>query len=384
MIRKLVKKILGETLVLDIRNFKHKVGVKFYIEIENIKQFIKTLKIGNSSKYLDMINLATKKINEYSNSNNIVFHNPYFSGVTSATKELFERLVPMEDLYRNKDIKRIGDAILENGIKQVYFSAFCYNWDKLIKYIKNKNRKIIVKVYWHGSNSQINDVYGWDKNQRFIELERKGFVDQIALCKESMINFYKFDGINTHFLNNTVNFDGSLYKVKDTNNKEIRLGIYSANPEWRKNMMIHVASAKLIPNAVLDMVPINQEAKRFSELIGVKMDGLTNKVKREDLLARMAKNTVNLYVTFSECAPMLPIESLEVGVPCITGNNHHYFTNTELEKYLVVNNETDIEEVSKKIKLCIENKDKILSLYKEWKKKNDLLTKKQIKEFIGD
>ena len=81
---------------------------------------------------------------------------------------------------------------------------------------------------------------------------------------------------------------------------------------------------------------------------------------------RMAKNTVNLYVTFSECSPMLPLESFEVGVPCITGNNFHYVENNELEKYLVVDKEDDIENIYKKIESAMKNSDKIVELYKKY------------------
>ena len=113
------------------------------------------------------------------------------------------------------------------------------------------------------------------------------------------------------------------------------------------------------------------------------MDGPSKIIPREELLSRMAKNDVNLYVTFSECAPMLPLESLEVGVPCISGNNHHYFKNTPLEKYLIINNETDVLEIKEKIELCIKEKSEILRLYKNWKVDNALYTKKQIDKFIG-
>ena len=81
---------------------------------------------------------------------------------------------------------------------------------------------------------------------------------------------------------------------------------------------------------------------------------------------------------------MLPIESFEVGTICITGNNHHYFKNTELEKYLVVNNEESPVEISEKIKLCIENKEEILKLYKDWKKKNDEDSLNCVKEFLNE
>ena len=97
----------------------------------------------------------------------------------------------------------------------------------------------------------------------------------------------------------------------------------------------------------------------------------------------MSNNSINLYVTFSECAPMLPIESFEVNVPCILGNNNHYFKDTELEKYIVVKNEENPKEVSDKIISCIENKEKIMTLYKTWKKENDALSKKSVKDFLN-
>lgn len=148
-------------------------------------------------------------------------------------------------------------------------------------------------------------------------------------------------------------------------------------------MMCQVAAVKLLKDATIDMVPLNKQAKKLADSLDVVMEGPDKPIPREELFKRMSKNDVNLYVTFSECAPMLPLESLEVGVPCITGNNHHFFKGTELEKYLVVNNETDVEEIKKKIDKCIKEKDTILKLYKTWKKENDNYTKKQIKMYLG-
>ena len=120
-------------------------------------------------------------------------------------------------------------------------------------------------------------------------------------------------------------------------------------------MYSQIAAVKLLPNAVIDMVPLNEDAKRFAENYGIEIKGVEKSIPREELMKRMAQNDVNLYVTFSECAPMLPLESMELGVPCITGNNHHYFKNSELEKYIVINNETDIEEIKNVIKMLKEN-----------------------------
>ena len=97
----------------------------------------------------------------------------------------------------------------------------------------------------------------------------------------------------------------------------------------------------------------------------------------------MSLNDVNLYVTFTECSPVIPLESLELGVPCITGNNHSYFKDSELEKYLVVKSEDDIDEIHEKIKLCLSEKENIMKLYSNWKKDYDVIAKKLLKDFIN-
>ena len=72
---------------------------------------------------------------------------------------------------------------------------------------------------------------------------------------------------------------------------------------------------------------------------------------------------------------MLPLESLEVGVPCITGNNHHYFKNDELEKFLVVNQESNPIDIKNKIEAAFDwesarytKPDKPLDAFDTWKK----------------
>ena len=100
------------------------------------------------------------------------------------------------------------------------------------------------------------------------------------------------------------------------------------------------------------------------------------------MLKRIANNDVNVYVTFTECAPLIPLESLELGVPCITGDNHHYFEGTKLEKYLVVSKEDNIIEIYNQIMKALQNKEEILKEYKLWKKDYDLLAKKSVENFL--
>ena len=53
-------------------------------------------------------------------------------------------------------------------------------------------------------------------------------------------------------------------------------------------------------------------------------------------------------------------------------------------KYLVVDNEESPVEIANKIELCINNQEKVLKLYKDWKKKNDTNSIKSAIDFIND
>lgn len=311
----------------------------------------------------------------------IVMHNPDWLGITSATIELFDdNRVPCGEFLRKKDMKKFANVILEKSIKQVVFSAMCIGWKDLAYYLKKKNPDIIIKVFWHGSISQVSEPYGWKRNIELIDMSKDGTITMFGTCKESLVKFYENLGINTKFIMNNVVLNK---KIKHKDPKNIVIGLYAAKKDdWRKNLFAQIAAVSLIKDATIDIIPMDYEAATFAANLGLKVTGIDKPIPRDELLKRMANNTMNLYVTFSECAPMLPIESFEVGTICLTGNNHHYFKNTELENYLVVDNEESPVEIAKKINLCIKNKDKVMKLYKTWKEENDKNSMSSALEFI--
>lgn len=358
------------------------------------KKYDKQLKLGigiDNKKISKRVDEALVKLEEYkeAKADYVIIHNPYWMGVTSATKEAFTNLLPLEEIYSANDVERLAKKILECNIKQVIFSAFNNGWDLLARKIKELDKNVKVKVFWHGSHSQVIEFQNWNTNVMALNLQKEGIVDVFATCKESMLNFYKYQGYTTAFIKNTVNLDPELQNKilqekensKNTSGK-LKIGMYSANMDWRKNMFNQLAAASLIENSEICSIPLNFDAEVFCSKVSQNIDGIRKGVPREELLMQMAKNDINLYVTFSECAPMLPIESMEVGTLCITGDNHHYFKDTPLEEYLVVKREDDVIAISEKIRYALENKEKIFELYKTWKKEYDITTQKSIEEFL--
>lgn len=334
-----------------------------------------------TEEYLSRLECTISNIEKNKNKEYIVFHNEQWLGVTSATKELFDNTIDMGEIYRKQDIQKIGDTILKNNIPQVIFSSFAIGDKELVEYLKSESDSIKIKTYWHGSHSQVLDAYGWQRNLEIIELHKKQKIDVMASCKESLQKFYQKEGYNSIFLTNKVTVTNQ--KEKQESNPNIKIGLYAAKcDDWRKNMYSQIAAVSLIDGAIIDMVPLNDHAKEFAKMLNVKIEGLEQSLPREQLIDRMAKNDINLYVTFSECAPMLPLESFEMDVPCITGNNHHYFMNSPLEEWIIVNNEANPIEIKEKIENAIKNKDKILKEYQKFNVENLEKAKKQIQDFI--
>lgn len=378
-----------------LRTVKNNLGYKKYIMSQNIKKKFSVKEdpgIDTAKEKLQeyiKINLEAEKSGKQLPIDYVIIHNPRWLGVTSATKELFKNLLPLEEVFLDKNVNLISDMILKSKVKQVIFSAFDYGWDKIAIRLKKLNPEIKIKSFWHGSHSQVIEKINWETNVMIINLHKQGIIDVMGTCKESLVNFYKSQGYKTAFLNNTVVLNDELKKRIENKKKNIqntdklKLGLYSAGTDWRKNTYNQVMAASLFKNATLEVIPLRYELQKIAYKNDLNIIGSDSHLKREDLLLEMAKNDITLYVTFSECAPMLPIESLEVGTICITGNNHHYFDNTKLYDYLVVEREDDVMAIYEKINYALEHKDEIFKLYKEWKKSNDERTKKSVEEFLN-
>lgn len=381
-----------------IRKFGEKNGIRILNCMRRIKNmFLKILRIPakvlklivkNKHKinksYIESVNKTNKDLLELNCKSYVAFYNPDWFGVANATKELFKYSVPCKELLRKKDIEKIKSIIIEKNIKMVIFSGFCIGWKNLAKTLHNNG--VICKTYFHGSHSQVLEPYGWQRNMEIYKLQKDGIITTMATCKASLVNFYKSHGCNCLLLSNKVNVK-KYKKTIQSKSDEIRIGIYAAKTtEFRKNAFTALSAASLIKSkkVIVDMIPLTKNAKSYSELLKLDIDGVESSVSREELLQRMANCDIVIYTTFSECAPMMPIEAFSQNTICICGNNCHYFKNNELENYIVVNSENNPMEIANKIELCLAEKKKVLDLYKVWEKHNNDECKMLLNNFLKD
>lgn len=376
-LKNLVKRFIKKDgfLYRNIRKIYHVLSTAKY-KITNNK------KIKEEHKhYTEMANKAIEEIKKYNNKDYIVLYNPTWLGVANSTKGLFENIVPLEHVYEKKDIQKLTDTIIENNIKSVIFSQICDGWTKMIKEIKSKNENVIVKVIWHGNCYEYFSDFTWNLNKEVMNLYKEKKIDSFGFVRSIMYEFYKKAGFKSFYLQNNVHLD-HIKRVKKEKSGKKKIGVYNADSRELKNIYTSLSSIKLVPDAVADVVPINEGAKKFTEVLDLETTSIDDYIPSEELLERIQQNEVNLYPTFTENAPMFPLESFELGIPCLLGNNNDYFVGTKLGEYVILTKEDDPKYIKDRIINCMENKEEIMKLYREWKKDFDKKCEKWVEEFV--
>lgn len=364
--------------------FIYKVIRKIYHILSSIKyRIVNGKNVRKQNKhYTEQVELAVKKLEDYKNKEYIVFYNPTWLGVANSTKGLFKNIVPLEQVFGKKNIKKIAEAVVNNNIKSVIFSQIVDGWVDVLKKIKELNSNIIVKVIWHGNCYEFFSDYTWNLNKDVMNLYKQGKIDSFGFVRSTMYEFYKKAGFKSYYLQNNVHLDNIERVEKEKSDDKIKIGIYNADTRELKNIYTALSSMKLVPNCVADVVPINEGAKKFTEILGLETSYVEDYIPTEDLLKRIQQNEVNIYPTFTENAPMFPLESFEMGVPCLLGNNNDYFVGTKLGEFVILTKEDDPKYIKERITNCVKHKDEIMNLYKEWKKEFDIKCDKLVEEFI--
>lgn len=399
-----LKKYLKENMNNDgyiykkVNNVYHKLSAKKWEFQENrrIKKENKTIYLA---KYNRQIVANACKLIKKTNYNYIALYNPTWLGVANSTKGLFESCIPLEKLKNRKLRKKVLDEIVKNNnIETVIFSQMVDGWEDLIKELHRAKKELKIKVIWHANNYETISDYTWNLKKELISMYNDGYVCALGFVKKTMAEFYKNRGYNAYYFSNNVNSNINQnekeynkeekrkeeYKEEDKNkDKEIKIGLYNAHSREIKNIFTQMLATKFFENAVVDIVPSSEQIEDYAKMNNMKYTNVSYFIPTDELMERIKQNDINVYATFTECAPMFPMESFESGVPCIIGNNNDYFKGSKLRDYVCVNREDDPLEIYNKIKEVLENKEEVMELYKKWKTNFNIENEKLVKEFIN-
>lgn len=287
------------------------------------------------------------------------------------------------DLDVNNSFKIVEEQI-KHGVEQIIFFGLEIGWDKLMIKTKDKYSNIKIKVVCNTLDSLL--YYEYERNNFFkmLELSKKEVIDNIAFLKKGQYEVYKQLGYKCVYLMQNYRKNGD-FELRNKNDNQINIGIYPLNYTWDKNIFNQLCIGKFVENSVINYNMLDERMKDFLDTMEIKnKEDNIKSISENEILEKISKNDIIISCSFTEYFHTMFFISMEMGVPCIIGNTSNLFNETEeLKQYVVTDAEDNAIINSKLVTRCLENKQKIILLYRNWKEKYDKIADESKKMFLN-
>lgn len=298
---------------------------------------------------------------------------------TFIIKNMFENNEKIDMGWTEKEITenlKIIENKIEDDKKQIIFFGLEIGWAELIRKIREKHKNPI-KVICNTSDALL--YYDYERNNFFdlLRLSKENIIDKIGFLKKGQYEVYKNKKYNSSYILENYKLD-SKYEIKSEKGK-IKIGIYPLNYTWDKNIFNQLSVGKFIDNSIINYNELDYKMTEFLKIM--KINSKAQKINEQNIFNNILENDINISCSFTEYLHTIFFLSMELGVPCITGNNED-FLNSELKEYLVVEAEDNPIKIAEKLNKCIQNKEKIMESYEIWKKEYNKKAENSIKEFL--
>lgn len=290
--------------------------------------------------------------------------NPQWRGIYSSTKNLFDNILELPDDLNECTGLEYARLLATANCKVVVIQGFPITYYHLATALRRIAPQTRIAVIWHGTFLQSNEDYVWRSFRQVEQLYRDGVVWKWGFVKARMAEVMANRGIRTGFLQNMVREIPG--KPSDPLQGGPHFGIWLLNAtNWHKNPLASIAAISMFPSAIIHSSGSNEFIQEYIQFFGIQHAFLrSNPIDQTSIRDHLAKMHLNLYVTLSECAPMLPLESLSVGVPCLIGPTTYYFEDHEyLRERLVVPQPDDAGLIARYISRALEERDDIVNAY---------------------
>ncbi len=307
---------------------------------------------------------------------------PEWRGVKSATENLIKHIFMLDDTLDCYEGERIASIIAQTGCKRIVYGGFPQTYIHLVNSLKKIDPGFENYVFWLSSFLQTDEDYAWKSFQLIDKLCRQGDLKKWGFAKKGMAETVARTGVNTGFIKSCVRDIPVSSSSPDSGGPH--LGIWALAPIWRKTPYAMLAAAREIDNSEVFVVGQDLRAKEFAQYLGLNIHYQQEPVPQNDMVAVLGRMHVNLYVTLSECSPMLPLESLAAGAPCLFGPTSHLFEdNSYLHSRLVVPYPDRSDCIATYIKQALKERDQIIEEYKEYAINYNKSARKSLIDFLG-
>lgn len=322
----------------------------------------------------------------------VAVHCPKWLGVTSSTRILFEHCYPVpntaaEDpfLLTDEDIELHAKLLAEASVERVVFSGGDESHLRIARRLRELSPSTTVDMLWHGSYVQFCEDYVWQITKMWIDAAKSGVIRSICTVKAGMEDLFRSLGVPSALVLNYV--PGEIEnppQLKDDGH--IHAGMWISGAVYRKIPHAMLSAIKMSGNVWLHGAGLDARAREVVETFEIPAGELhAEPLPQDRLRAAIRRTHLSLYVTFSECCPMLPLESLQLGVPCLVGPVSHLFEdNAFLTERLVVPQPDRADVIARYIERAFAEREEIVAEYARYAPGYNLIAKRSVEKFIEE
>ena len=175
---------------------------------------------------------------------------------------------------------------------------------------------------------------------QLIQATQDGHVDAIGSVKEGFSTMFTAFGARAVFT--VPNFPYVMpvlptlkYSSRDG---RVHIGILVSSDGFHKNVGTQFVAACSVPNAVIHitMLPQFEYARRCAAPVVV-----TGLLPHAQFLQELVRMDIVMYVSLTECYPMLVVEAMSLGIPVVVSRTHHILDSDDLLRSSLVVDEAD-------------------------------------------
>ncbi|MGB0621139.1 MAG: hypothetical protein ACPGVZ_16905 [Myxococcota bacterium] len=305
-----------------------------------------------------------------------------YTGVANATRRLFPATVEVDAaaLVLEGDRRELVQAMLASGADRMVFSGWIDGFAEVARGLKRARPASFVGALWHGTPMQLADADERLQYDRVVTLLREGVLDRVGFLKTGEGEAHARRGLTAvDVFNPPPEGTPKRATIAREADAPLRVGLFSAGPSWRKNPYAMLAALARLDQVALTGV-LDAAAQAHARALGLALAHVRSDPFDEETLAtRLGAQDCNLYVTLSECSPLLPLESLHLGVPCLIGASSHLFAGTPLldgggateaaqflDARLVVARADDPRAIAEAIRGAVDDRAAIADAYSVW------------------
>lgn len=260
---------------------------------------------------------------------------------------------------------------LASKINSNYNQVIFYDYyDQFYLLLPLISKKVVKKYIINVGIAKLCESHILTNFQQILEYKERKLIDYIATTRYDLYITFK----------NDISYIKLDYKdngKKENNNSIGILNEYYLEESNFYNELSAIALSKVKKALVLNS---NNITKKFGDDFSIEIE------EEKSIEKLIYKNKVNLDCKFCDVMDIYFLMSMDAGIPCIIGNTNLLDNCKELKKYLVLESDDDVNEISYKIDNSIDEADNINKLYSKWRKDYTTYSKKTIEEFtkLGD